>query len=75
MLSFNIQSEYENFIDHFPNHNQRPVIGITGNFGENGCELAEGYYRSIELSGGLPVILPLRTIIPSSPHSWTVSTV
>lgn len=68
MLSFNIQSEYENFIDHFPNHNQRPVIGITGNFGDNGCELAEGYYRSIELSGGLPVILP-----PTDNHSLIAS--
>lgn len=36
----------------------RPVIGITGNFGEKGCELAEGYYTSIERAGGIPLVIP-----------------
>ena len=30
-----------------PQRRRRTVIGITGNFGERGCELAEGYYRSV----------------------------
>ena len=55
---FDIAGEYRTLTDHFPNHGQRPVIGITGNFGEHGCELARAYYRSIELGGGIPVILP-----------------
>lgn len=36
----------------------RPVIGITGNFGEKGCELAEGYYESVIAAGGIPMIIP-----------------
>ncbi len=55
---FDFNAEYRKMTDHFPNHTARPVIGITGNFGEKGCELAEGYYRSIELAGGIPVVIP-----------------
>lgn len=36
----------------------RPIIGITGNFGAKGCELAQGYYQSVLQAGGIPVILP-----------------
>ncbi len=35
-----------------------PIIGITGNFGEKGCELAEGYYLSVVKAGGTPVVIP-----------------
>ncbi|MCD8303127.1 MAG: gamma-glutamyl-gamma-aminobutyrate hydrolase family protein [Prevotellaceae bacterium] len=37
---------------------RQPVIGITGNFGERGCELAEGYYRSVLEAGGVPLVIP-----------------
>ena len=37
---------------------QHPLIGITGNFGEKGCELAEGYYLSVVKAGGTPVAIP-----------------
>ena len=37
---------------------RRPVIGITGNFGAKGCELAEGYYTSVLRAGGVPVVIP-----------------
>ncbi len=43
---------------HFPPSEKRPVIGITGNFGAKGCELAEGYYASIVEAGGTPLIIP-----------------
>ena len=36
----------------------RPIIGITGNFGDKGCELAKGYYQSVLASGASPVIIP-----------------
>ncbi len=45
-------------------HNRRPytthhpVIGITGNFGVKGCELAEGYWKSVLQAGGTPMIIP-----------------
>ena len=35
-----------------------PLVGITGNFGDKGCELAEGYYRSVLKAGGTPVVIP-----------------
>lgn len=35
-----------------------PLIGITGNYGEKGCELGEGYYRSVMEAGGIPVVIP-----------------
>ena len=37
---------------------QHPLIGITGNFGDKGCELAEGYYLSVLKAGGTPVAIP-----------------
>ncbi len=42
----------------FPEAPQKPVIGITGNYGELTCKLAEGYYKSIVRAGGVPVIIP-----------------
>ncbi|MBQ7420564.1 MAG: gamma-glutamyl-gamma-aminobutyrate hydrolase family protein [Alloprevotella sp.] len=57
-MNFDPISDYQAQTDHFPNHSCRPVIGITGNYGDKGCELAEGYWRSIEAAGGIPVALP-----------------
>ncbi|MBR1499607.1 MAG: gamma-glutamyl-gamma-aminobutyrate hydrolase family protein [Bacteroidaceae bacterium] len=37
---------------------QHPLIGITGNYGEKGCELADGYYLSVLRAGGTPVVVP-----------------
>ena len=37
-------ADYSRATDHFPNFEARPLIGIAGNFGDKGCELAEGYY-------------------------------
>ncbi len=34
------------------------IIGITGNFGDKGCELAQGYYLSVLKAGGTPVVIP-----------------
>ena len=37
---------------------KRPIIGITGNYGEKGCELASGYYQSVLEAGGTPFVIP-----------------
>ena len=37
---------------------EHPLIGITGNFGDKGCELAQGYYLSVVKAGGTPVVIP-----------------
>ena len=42
----------------FPEAQRKPVIGITGNYGELTCKLAEGYYKSVQRAGGVPVIIP-----------------
>lgn len=36
----------------------RPLIGISGNFREGDCTLAEAYYMSVAAAGGIPVIIP-----------------
>ncbi len=41
-----------------PHATHHPVIGITGNFGVKGCELAEGYWKSVLQAGGTPMIIP-----------------
>ena len=35
-----------------------PVIGISGNFREGDCTLAQAYYMSVLESGGTPVVIP-----------------
>ena len=42
----------------FPEAPCKPVIGITGNYGDQTCKLAEGYYQSVSQAGGIPVIIP-----------------
>ena len=42
----------------FPEAQRKPIIGITGNYGELTCKIAEGYYKSVWRSGGVPVIIP-----------------
>ena len=37
---------------------ERPVIAITGNYADTNCTLAEGYYQSVLLAGGIPLVVP-----------------
>ena len=55
---FDWKARYNSLHLSFPGYKEQPVIGITGNFGEKGCELAEGYYKSILEAGGTPFIIP-----------------
>lgn len=56
--TFDWQSIYKQINSVAPTRNARPVIGITGNYNDQTCTLAEGYYRSVLLAGGIPVIIP-----------------
>ncbi|MBR0272891.1 MAG: gamma-glutamyl-gamma-aminobutyrate hydrolase family protein [Bacteroidaceae bacterium] len=56
--AFDWKASYDSFHTAFPGTQRTPVIGITGNFGEKGCELAEGYYESVLRAGATPVVLP-----------------
>lgn len=55
---FDWEATYNQTHQGFQYEEDRPVIGITGNFGEKGCELAEGYYESVKAAGGIPLIIP-----------------
>lgn len=55
---FNWQSHLAKAYGAFPEAGRQPVIGITGNYGEQTCKLTEGYYKSVLRAGGVPVIIP-----------------
>ncbi len=50
---------------------QRPVIGITGNFGTQGCELAQAYYQAVLLAGGVPLVIPPYEVCPDEGEDHT----
>ena len=58
MNPFDISAAYRRITEEQLPRAERPLIGITGNFGERGCELAEGYYASVEAAGGVPLVIP-----------------
>ncbi len=55
---YNWKNSYDTFHASFPGYKSVPLIGITGNFGDKGCELAEGYYQSVLRAGCVPVVIP-----------------
>ena len=55
---FDWQSRLATTYQSFPEASRRPLIGITGNYGEQNCKLGEGYYKSIWQAGGVPVVIP-----------------
>ena len=57
-LTFDIPSAYDALHRSFPSHKTTPIIGLTGNFRDGDCTLAEGYYQSVLKAGGTPFILP-----------------
>ena len=57
-MRYDWKQTYDELHGSFPLYQKKPVIGITGNFGDKGCELAEGYYRSILEAGATPLIIP-----------------
>lgn len=57
-MCFDWKASYDELHSTFPGYKSTPLIGITGNFGNKGCELAEGYYRSVLEAGGTPVVIP-----------------
>lgn len=55
---FDWDAHYDRLHSRFPGFKKQPLIGITGNFGDKGCELAEGYFESVLKAGGTPLIIP-----------------
>lgn len=58
MNRFSIQQQLDGIYCTFPAGEQRPVIGITANYGEQTSKLADGYYKQVLAAGGTPVIIP-----------------
>ena len=58
MDRFDWQSRLKEVYSVFPEAENRPVIGITGNYGEETCKLGDRYYKSVIAAGGVPVIIP-----------------
>ena len=56
--TFDISAAYDDIHRTFPCYKKAPVIGLTGNFRDGECTLAEGYFTSILKAGGVPFILP-----------------
>ena len=55
---FDWQSQLATAYAAFPEAARKPVIAITGNYDDQTCKLAEGYYKSVLRAGGVPVIVP-----------------
>ena len=58
METNNWHNDYNRINSDFTTKESRPVIGITGNYSNETCTLAEGYYQSVLKAGGIPFILP-----------------
>lgn len=51
-------TRYEEHNSQFRTREKRPVIGITGNYEQGKCTLADTYYKAVMQAGGIPVVLP-----------------
>lgn len=58
MNDFDWKTDYNGFCKRHSAPERRPLIGITGNYGDKGCELAPGYYQSIHRVGAAAVVIP-----------------
>ena len=58
MTNLNWQQTYTDINSRFSTQPHRPLIGITGNYANETCTLAEGYYQSVLKAGGIPFIIP-----------------
>ncbi len=56
--TFDLQAQLNQVYAHFPEAPRRPLIGITGNYEDLTCKLADGYYKQVVAAGGTPVIVP-----------------
>lgn len=57
-MMFGIRKEIESIYSHYPEAEEQPVIGITGNYGDKACMLGEYYYKSVVAAGGTPIVIP-----------------
>ena len=58
MQTFDIGKAYEDLHASYPGYKRLPVIGVTANFSDGNCLLADGYCTSDLRAGGTPLIIP-----------------
>ncbi len=58
MLPFDIDACLESAYSRFPEAENKPLIGLTGNFVDGETRLADHYYKSVAAAGGVPVVIP-----------------
>ena len=58
IFPFDIATDYDRLHHSLPKQKTAPIIGLTGNFRDGDCTLAEGYYQSVLKAGGIPFIIP-----------------
>ena len=58
MKQFDLESCLDDVYSRFPEAEDKPVIGITGNFADGEARLGERYYKVVAAAGGVPVIIP-----------------
>ena len=58
MNSFDLQAHLDKVYAKYPEADQKPVIGITGNYEDLTCKLGKGYYQSVVEAGGVPMVIP-----------------
>ena len=58
MEEYNWKGLYTDLHGDFNTDEPKPLIGITGNYANETCTLAEGYYQSVLQAGGIPLIIP-----------------
>ena len=56
--AFDLEGYLREIYARYPEGETKPVIGITGNYDDLTCKLAEGYYKSVVAAGGTPLIIP-----------------
>ena len=61
MNNYNIDNILENTYQRFPEHDDRPLVGITCNAGGEDFSIRQKYCQQVELAGGVPVLLPPTT--------------
>lgn len=58
MSDFRLDDITDDIHSRFPAADDRPLIGITGNYADSAATLSEGYYKQVAAAGGVPVIIP-----------------
>lgn len=58
MSQFDLKDILSGVYSTYPEAEQKPLIGITGNFVSGDTRLCDRYYKSVVEAGGVPVIIP-----------------